>query len=454
MARRHNIRTEASSRFERGVDPNLPPLAAARATRLMMELAGGSSPRQAIDLVTRPFLPHSIALPLAEVDRLLGGVVPRREVARLLKRFDFVVAGDDPLVVTVPTSRRDLERPADLIEEVSRLYGYDSFPETLPTGPAGGYRDEQNRHRALRRALTGAGLYQAINLSFSGIEDLEAFAYPPEHESRKTIRVSNPLNEELATLRTSLLPGLLRTLRYNVYRGQENLGLFETGRVFIHQPGEDDDRLPSQPQRLGFALIGALGPSQLGNGARPVDLYTATALWRLLASRLGLDDWDLAAATPAGYHPGRTAAVNLAGRPIGYVGELHPATALAYDLEGRVAVGELELGPLLTTIPRWELVEPSSYPAVEFDLSFAVPVTMSAADLIAATRSVAPAWLENAQLFDEYRGPELEKDTRALAIRYRFRAADHTFTASEIGDLRARVVESGERIGAKLRGDS
>ena len=453
MSKRHAIRTEASARFERGVDPNLPPLAAARANRLMMDLAGGTSPSEAIDVVTRAFVPDTVSLPLAEVDRLLGGVVPRSEVRRLLERLDLEVEGEDPLAVTIPTRRRDLERPADLVEEVARLYGYDSFPESLPTGPAGGYKDEQQRHRSLRRVLTGAGLYQAINLSFSGTDDLEAFAYPADHEARLTVRVSNPLNEELATLRTSLLPGLLRTLRYNLNRGSGDLGIFEIGRVFINTPWAEDDRLPHQPERLGYSVSGHLGPTEMGNGARPVDMFTATALWRILAGGLGLDDWKLETAAPAGYHPGRTARVMLDGRKIGYVGELHPSTAAAYGLDGRIAVGEIELMPLLAPVKRWELVEPSSFPAVDFDLSFVVPEEMPAGDLLAATREVATDLCETARLFDEYRGPELGRGRKALAITYRFRAPDHTFSTDEIADLRQRLVAAAKALGATLRGE-
>ena len=452
MSKRHAIRTEASARFERGVDPNLPPLAAARANRLILDLAGGTSPADAVDVVTRTFLPHIVWLSLGEVDRLLGGVVPRGEVRRLLERLGLEVDGEDPLAVTVPTHRRDLERPADLVEEIARLYGYDSFPESLPTGPAGGYKDEQHRHRSLRRVLTGAGLYQAINLSFSGTDDLDAFAYPPDHEARRTVRVSNPLNEELAALRTSLLPGLLRTLRYNLNRGNGDLGIFETGRVFIHSPWEEDDRLPNQPERLGFAIAGHLGPTAMGNGARPVDSFTATAVWRLLANGLGLDNWDLETASPAGYHPGRTAAVVLDGRKIGYVGELHPATAAAYDLGERIAVGEIDLAPLVAPVKRWELIEPSSFPAIEFDLSFVVPDDVSAHELITTTTGVAPDLCENARVFDEYRGRELGAGRKALAISYRFRARDHTFSTDEIADLRRRLVEVAAAHGAVLRG--
>ena len=155
-------------------------------------------------------------LPLAEVTRLLGVDVPISEVAPLLKRLHLGVEGSDPLSVTVPTFRPDLTRPVDLVEEVARLFGLDNFAETVPTGPGGGWTIQQMRHRMVRRILTGAGFSQAVNLAFLGHGDLEAFAYPLDHEDRQTIAVKNPLNDELASLRTSLVPGLLRSLRYNV----------------------------------------------------------------------------------------------------------------------------------------------------------------------------------------------------------------------------------------------
>ena len=443
MSRRHGIRTEASARFERGVDPNLPPIAAARANRLMMELAGGTSPFAAIDVVARSFSPMTVPLSMSEVTRILGPVVPERQVGRLLTRFGLAVEGNDPLQVTVPTYRRDLERPADLVEEIARLYGFDGFPETLPTGPAGALSSEQHRQRRLRAILEGAGVFQAISLSFMTASDVDLLGYPGDHPARATIRVTNPLNEELETLRSTLLPGLLRALRYNRSRGSNDVALFELGRVFHARPASIDLRLPDQPERLGFALIGSL----LG---RPVDALTSVAIWKLLVNRLGLVGASLDQQSVPGLHPGRGALVRVDGVEIGSLGELHPRAAEQFELDGRVAVGEIALEPLLAQSQRWTLREPSAFPQVDFDLAFLVPASLPAGALIDATAAVEPGWLEQADLFDEFHG--LGDGQKSLAIRYRFRAPDRTLTPTEIADLRARLVSAAGALGAELRG--
>jgi phenylalanyl-tRNA synthetase beta chain len=452
MSRRLSLRSEASARFERGVDPNLPPLAAARATRLLVELTGGESPAGWIDEVAVPFEPKTLLLPLSEVARVLGSDVVASEIAPLLSRLHLPVTGTDPLQVTVPTFRRDLERAIDLAEEVARLHGYDRFRETVPTGSGGGWTVEQRRLRTIRKTLTGAGLHEALNLSFLGPEDLDSFAYPADHEARATIRVRNPLNDELASLRTSLLPGLLRSLRYNVSRGLDEVGLFETGRVFFNRPWGDDKRIPAQPERLGFAVIGPLGPAGPEPPGRAADVFTATALWRTLAAALALPDWKLQPATPPGFHPGRTAQVLAGDVSIGFIGELHPLTISAYDLQGRVAAGELDLIPLTSAPPDWEFIEPSVYPPVVFDLAFEVPDLLSAADLITAVRNGEPEVIERVFVFDEYRGSGIVPGRKGLALRFTLRASDRTLSGTEIDRYRQSIVAAATTVGAALRG--
>ncbi len=451
MSRRHGLRSEASGRFERGVDPNLPPDAAARAARLMVELTGGTTPSAYVDEVAREVVPTQIELPLSEVGRILGNDVPLSEVAPLLRRLHLTVEGSDPLAVTVPTYRPDLKRPVDLVEEVARLFGLDKFAETVPTGPGGGWTVEQKRHRLTRRILTGAGLSQAVNLAFLGAGDLEAFAYPAEHEGRQTIPVKNPLNDELSSLRTSLVPGLLRSLRYNVTRDLPDVALFEIGRVFHNRHWTEDPRVPDQPDRLAFAVIGGFGPSGLDGSGRPSDVHSATAIWRLLGNGLGLD-WELRPAANPGFHPGRTADVFVNGTRIGHVGEIHPVTAAAYDLEGRVAAGELDFAPMIAPTSDWQLVEPSVYPPVEFDLAFEVDDALPAAQLMRATMGAHPDNLESARVFDEYRGAGLPPGRKSLAIRYVFRAPDHTLTTEEAAGLRNDLIAAAGALGASLRG--
>ena len=453
MSRRLGLRSEASARFERGVDPNLPPVAAARSTRLLLELAGGESPQGWVDQVAVPHIPGTIELPLAEVQRVLGEEIPPDEVASLLTRLHLQVAGVDPLEVSVPTFRRDLERPIDLIEEVARLYGYDRFRETVPTGSGGGWSPQQRRRRIIRQALMGAGLHEALNLSFLGPEDLDSFAYPPDHEARATVKVSNPLNDEFGSLRTSLLPGLLRSVRYNFSRGMSDVALFEIGRVFFNRPWNEDKRVPAQPERLGFALTGVLGPTGLDRGGEAADVFTATAIWRVLATALGIRDAELMLSPAPGFHPGRTAQVVVDGQPIGHVGELHPMTSRAYDLEGRVAVGELDLAALAEPRPDWLLAEPSVYPPVEFDLAFEAPGEMPAATLLTAVRNAQPALTESVLVFDEYRGPGIDENRKGLALRFVIRAPDRTLSSDEIDQVRRSILIAASSVGVKLRGD-
>jgi phenylalanyl-tRNA synthetase beta chain len=451
MSRRLSLRSEASSRFERGVDPNLPPLAAARATRLLVEMTGAESPEGWVDEVAVPFEPMTLSLPLSEVTRVLGTDVDAGEIGPLLSRLHLQVEGTDPLRVTVPTFRRDLERPVDLVEEVARLHGYDHFRETVPTGSGGGWTVEQRRLRTIRKTLTGAGLYEALNLSFLGPEDLDSFAYPTDHEARSTVNVRNPLNDELASLRTSLLPGLLRSLRYNLNRGIDEVALFETGRVFFNRPWSEDRRVPAQPERLGFAVIGKLGPDGSTTEARPADVFTATALWRTLAAALAIRDWKLEAASPPGFHPGRAGEIVAGGVSIGFVGELHPLTIGAYDLEGRVAAGELDLSALTSPPRDWEFGEPSVYPPVVFDLAFEVPDQLPAADLIRAIQSEAPEVIEKVFVFDEYRGPGMGPGRKGLALRFTLRSSDRTLSGAEIDHYRQSIVAAASTVGAALR---
>jgi phenylalanyl-tRNA synthetase beta chain len=452
MSRRLSLRSEASARFERGVDPNLPPLAAARATRLLVEMTGGESPEGWVDEVAVPFEPKTLSLPLSEVARVLGPDVAASEVSPLLARLHLHVTGTDPLQVKVPTFRRDLERPIDLAEEVARLHGYDNFRETVPTGSGGGWTLQQRRLRTIRKTLTGVGLYEALNVSSLGPEDLDSFAYPADHEARSTIRIRNPLNDELASLRTSLLPGLLRSLRYNVSRGIDDVALFEMGRVFFNRPWNEDRRVPAQPDRLGFAVIGKLGPTGPAAEARAADVFTATALWRTLAGALAIRDWKLETASPPGFHPGRAAQVFAGGVPIGFVGELHPLTIGAYDLEGRVAAGELDL-TALTSHPRdWEFGEPSVYPPVVFDLAFEVPDQLPAADLISAIRNGDAGVIEKMFVFDEYRGAGMNPGRKGLALRFTLRASDRTLSGAEIDHYRQSIVAAAATVGAALRG--
>ncbi len=452
MSRRHLLTSEASKRFERGVDPALPLRASTRACKLLVEMTGAELLHDAVDVVAVSVEPRVLTLTARDVERTLGPGFSAQRVAAFLTSIDLFVEGEDPLTVTVPTFRPDLERPIDLIEEIARLAGYDTFGDSLPTGPAGGLTVEQVRARDLRSVLAGAGLSQAVHLSFMAEDDLDRFAYPSEHPSRSVVTVKNPLRDEESKLRTSLLPGLLGSLRYNRGHGVRSLGLFETGKVFFDRPADRDPRIPAQPDRLAFAVMGEFGALDIARDGRPVDVFTATALWRLVASHLQLVDHSLIPSSHPGFHPGRCAEVIVSGSVIGVVGEIHPNTAEAYDLSGRIAAGELDMAPIVAAAPHRQLVTPSTFPPVEFDLAFIVAETTSAAELVSVTKEAGGPMVTSARVFDEYTGAGDGK--KSLAIRYELRALDRTLTGEEVAPLRRAMAEAAARMGAELRGEA
>lgn len=448
MWRRHDLRSEAATRFERGVDPNLADIANQRASEMVRRLTGGQVLEGAVDVVAVPAEAAVIELPAGEAGRLLGeGFGPER-VTEILTRLELQVEGDDPMRVTVPTFRPDLTRPADLVEEVARIHGFDKFEATLPTGPAGGLSEEQRRLRAIHQTLAGAGVSQAINLPFVSPDDVEVLM--GSGVATALLTVKNPLREEESKLRPTLLVGLLDSIRYNTSHGNRSVALFETGTVFGSGPDPEDGRLPLQTERLAFAVVGDIGIQDLDGADGDADVWFALALWRHLAESLGLEH-DVVQAEHPGFHPGRTAEVRVGGKAIGHVGEIHPAVARHYDLASRVAVGELELGPLLDPVAPVMSRVPSVFPHVDFDLSFLIGPTVKAGELVRITSEASSGLIESARVFDEFISEDLGDD-RALAITYRLRAPDRTLESGEISEVRQAMIEAAAGIGAKLRG--
>jgi len=449
MWRRHDLRSEAATRFERGVDPNLADIANQRASAMVQALAGGEILEGAVDEIAIPTEPWTVELRIQDVERLLGDGFTPEHVGDVLGRLGLEITGSQVMKVTVPTFRPDLTRPADLVEEVARVHGFDKFDATLPTGPAGGLTDQQRRQRVLNSTLTGVGLSQAINLPFVSVEELNALGI--ETDGSDLLTVKNPLREEESKLRPTLLPGLLNDLRYNQSHGNASVALFEYGTVFFSDPDPDDSRLPRQLDRLAWAVVGEVGLRVFDDSTRQADGAVSLAIWRHVAETMGLE-FTLTPAQPPAYHPGRTAELRLDGSSIGHVGELAPTTARGFDLEGRVAIAEVDLAPILEPVPPREVSPPSVYPHVDFDLSFLVADSVPAQQLVDTTSRAAGEIVEWARVFDEFRGDSLGDGMRALAIRYRLRAADHTLEQKEILTIRDRMIAAADDQGARLRG--
>jgi phenylalanyl-tRNA synthetase beta chain len=449
MSRRHGLRSEASTRFERGVDPNLTNEANARAAAMVIELAGGEILEGLVDEVARPIEPVRVELRSRDVEQLLGPGIDETEVIGILTRLGMAVEGSEPIIVSVPTFRPDVFRPADLVEEVARIHGYEKFGASLPTGPAGGLTPEQRRLRKLLSTLVGAGVTQAVTIPFVTEEGLTAFGHD---DPARLLRVINPLRDEESVLRPSLLPGLLAAARHNVAYGARSVSLFETGRVFLAEPDRNDPRLPLQTDRIAVVLVGAVGPSVLGKAGHQADADVALALVRLVMTALGHDDHRITSEPVPGLHPSRSAAVTLNGEPIGHAGELSPRVVSSFDLPGRVAVAELDLAPLLAPVPSVIGESPSPFPNIDFDLSFLLPLDVPVGDLVRVTVEAGSGMVESARVFDVFRGRGVAESERAVAINYRLRSPEQTLTNEEVQPVRLAMIAAGEGLGARLRG--
>lgn len=446
--KRHNLRTEAVARFERGVDPALPPIASARASRLMAELAGGEVAGAFIDVYSEPVAPWEVELPAGEAGRLLGVDLGVDAITGLLRRLGFEASGGDPIRVTVPTFRPDVTRPADLVEEVARLYGYDNIPTTLPHGPGGGLSIAQRRERLARQVMVGAGYSEVMSYSFVGPNDIAGLGLPADDPRADAIPVRNPLNEEEGLLRTTLLPGLLRAVRTNQARHNESGALFEVGRVF-RRGGEE---IPDQPERLGFVAAGRRQAAAWTGARAGFDVWDAVGLWETLADGLGIAS-SLDQGSDPVFHPGRCARVAVADTTIGFVGEVHPSVAGRFDIAGRVVAGELDLGPLVAAPPALEFAVPIVFPPVVFDLAFDLPAEVAAGDLIEVVRHAGRPALERVELFDVFAGPPLEEGRRSLALRLTVRDPQRTLTDEEVAPLREAIAAAvAERLEGRLRG--
>ena len=441
---RLGLRSEASSRFERGVDPNLSGLAVARAVELIVSLGGGTPRAEAVDRYPSPRRPWTVRLRAGDVSRLLGPQPGFAESLGLLNRLGFQTEPADSgeaAAVTVPTHRPDAARPADLVEEIARLYGFDRFADRVRHGTDGSLSPAQSALRRLREVLVGAGLSEVHTLSFLGPGQLDSLRIPEDSPRRTGIRVKNPLREEESVLRTTLIPGLMDAAARNAARGADREAFFEIGRVFWRRDDPDDPRIPHQPMQLGVIIAG-----------EDVDVFSGASLIELL-SETGGRNLSLPQARLEELHPGRGAEVFCEGKTIGFMGELHPSLAREAGLEGRVVIAELALEPLIAPADDWIFRPVSMFPPLVFDMSFILPEDVPAARLLSVMRTAAGPTLETLDLFDEFRGPSIPDGRRSLAVRVTLRGMDRTLTDEEAAPVLKEIAGAvAERLDGQLRG--
>ncbi|MFI1288659.1 phenylalanine--tRNA ligase subunit beta [Streptomyces sp. NPDC020792] len=475
-ARRHKLPSEASRRFERGVDPQAASAAAQRTVDLLVLLAGGTADAGVTE-VAAPAAPRTITVPADHPDKVAGVVYGREAVVRRLQQIGCQVEGQDELTVTVPSWRPDLTDPNDLAEEVIRLEGYENLPSTLPRLPSGrGLTHRQRLHRRVGRALAGAGYVEAPTYPFVGEQVFDQLGLEPGDPARRVVRLVNPLSDEEPALRTTLLPGLLGALRRNDGRGSHDLALFETGLVFhpreeqrvAAQPPVDrrptdeeiaelNAALPEQPRHVAVVLAGAREQTGWWGKGRPADWADAVEAARTVAREAGAEP-IVRKGQYGPWHPGRCAefavTVDGAERVVGHAGELHPRVIKALGLPERTCAMELNLDVLEQVgddTPRAPRI--STFPVATQDVALVVDKPVPTADVEAALREGAGELLESIRLFDLYENAEqLGEGRKSLAFALRFRAPDRTLTVDEASAARdAAVALAASRTGAVLR---
>lgn len=447
-ARQYNFSSDASHRFERGVDFELPRRAIERATRLILDLCGGQA-GPVLEAVSAEHLPQRppVTMRLVRARRVLGLDLDDAAMVALLERAHLRVQRDgDVLSVTPPSFRFDIQIEADLIEEIVRLHGYDNISAKVPAGPLPMLaQDEAQRTGwSLRRLLAARDFQEVINYAFIDEAWERDFC-----GNTVPVRLANPIASQMGVMRTSLIPGLVATLADNLKRQQARVRVFELGRCFLPDAAGSPVAGYRQPLRIAALAAGPALSEQWGVVSRRVDFFDLKGdLEVLLAPRRA----EFVPVAHPALHPGRAAEVRVDGAPIGVIGELHPQWAEAYDLGAAPVVFELDLAATLQTeVPAYR--ELSRFPGVSRDIALAVDQKVPVADLLATMKRAAPAIVCSVELFDVYSGKGVEEGKRSLAFRVLMQDTHRTLEDLEVESAISAIVgEADASFGARLRG--
>jgi phenylalanyl-tRNA synthetase beta chain len=455
------LRSEASGRFEKQLQPEQAMDGQALAAILMTELTGAHLVEGTVDVGGPGPEPQTIRLRDERTEGVLGTAIPRDEAADILRRLEFGVEdAADGLDVTVPAFRRgDVHREIDLVEEVARLWGLDKLPYTLPSrrGATGVLAPEQRLRRRAEDALAGAGLWEVCGWVFAAPDLVDRLRIPPDDPRHAAVVLRNPMSEDMSVLRTTLLGSLLDVARRNRSRGMSDTRLFEIGAVFHDLPRAGartvaehrSQPLPEERPHVGALLSGPMRPPSWRESEPPqADFYAVKAVLAALLGTLRVP-WSVERGVEPFLHPGRSARVLIGGEAAGWLGELHPAVARAWDLEGGAGF-ELDLGLIEGSalyVPRYE--DLTSFPAVLQDRAWWFARDVPAAEVLATVREAGGPLLRAADIFDVYPA----EDRVSLAVRLQFRAEDRTLTDEEVAQRRAKIDAAvAERLGGEPRG--
>ncbi len=454
-ARRFNLPSEASQRFERGVNPEWVPAAQNRAARLMAELGGGEVLRGMIDADASPARPRLISVRPHRINEILGVKIPVEEVVSILERLDFTVerGSGRTLAITVPLRRGDIFLEEDVVEEVARLYGYEKIPVTLPRGElVENFAAPDQRVEALaRQTLTASGFFEAITYAFINPAQLEKLGLPPGDPRRAAIPLQNPLSEEQSVMRTTLLPGLLKVIQHNFNFREMNQLFYEIGTVYFSRRLPLDE-LPAEKTSLALAATGFAPEANWYTPSRPAGFFTVKGALEALFRRLGLHRVDFVPAKLPLTHPTRAARVFVGGEEAGFLGELHPETAGKWDFPQAVTVAELDLSVLTAAADLVPRVAPlPRYPAARRDIAVVSSGEIPAQRFEQAIFEAGGGLVDRVALFDLYEGEQIPAGKRSLAFTITYRRAEGTLTEQEINAAQERIEQALSGMGAALR---
>jgi phenylalanyl-tRNA synthetase beta chain len=456
------IRSEASNRFEKGLDGGLVPGGLDFAGRLFAELCGGTVAPGMVDAGGVPPAPAALPYRPARTESLLGYAVPAAEQAGILRRLECEVdEGGDTWSVTPATFRPDLIREVDLIEEVGRIAGYGMAPETLPRHTtAGGLTHAQQARRAVRRALAGCGLDEAITYSFIAPEAVTPLGLPEGDIRLDPVKLSNPMSVEQSVLRTMLLPGLLKAVRDNLDRLNDPPNLFEIGKVYLwDEPvpapahaAEPGAVLPHEPEVVGVVLSGPLEAENWTGAGRPTDFYTlkgvVDATLAAVRLRAAYESLGGAAALFPYLHPGKAALVGVPGAgTVGALGQLRPDVAAGYGIDDLAvyfaSLNMDRIAPVALSTPVFE--DLGTYPPAAQDLAVIVGRDVPAAAVVEQARRAGGKLVRSVRVFDVYEGDQVPADRRSLALRVVMRSTERTLGEKDIAGVRAKILKALER---------
>jgi len=454
-ARALGLRSEASGRFERGIDTANIIRALDRAAKLLEDMGACKVCTGVIDVYPDFVLPRQISFVPEQINTYLGTNVPATTMIDILRRLEFEVERTaEKIVVTVPTWRGDVTGPADIAEEIARIYGFNNIPSTTPGGNmmSGGQSYVQSIVDRMKDILTSSGLDEVVTFSFTHPTILDKLNVPEDSELRLAIPVMNPITDDFPLLRTTLIGGILETIVRNLSRKNEDIKIFEIGAVYLPEKLPLDS-LPKEPIMLCGALTGKRNEVAWNQTKDHIDFYDAKGVVEILLNGLGIYDYIVAAGQHYALHPGKSALFSKDGDILGSVGEVHPEVLDAFGINRKVYVFELNIEKLAkqaSLITRYKPLP--KYPAINRDLAVVLSNTVTAQQVIEAIAASAGTLLKDIRMFDVYTGEQVPQGAKSLAFSLTFQSQDRTLTDAEIDEHYKNIVVYLEKtFSAKLR---